>query len=91
VPHILNLSFEDVEGESLLAAVRPELAVSTGSACASASNEASYVLRALGRDERLAESSLRLSLGRFTTEVQIEQALEVLARAVRRLRRVAGR
>ncbi len=91
VPHILNLSFEDVEGESLLAAVRPDLAVSTGSACASASNEASYVLRALGRDERLAESSLRLSIGRFTTEAEIDRAVDVLTRAVRRLRRLAGR
>jgi cysteine desulfurase len=91
VPHILNLSFEDVEGESLLAAVRADLAVSTGSACASASNEASYVLRALGRDERLAESSLRLSMGRFTTEADIERAVDVLTRAVRRLRRLAGR
>jgi cysteine desulfurase len=91
VPHILNVSFEGVEGESLLAAVRPDLAVSTGSACASASNEASYVLRALGRDERLAESSLRFSFGRFTSEAQIERAVEVLGRAVRRLRRTAGR
>jgi cysteine desulfurase len=91
VPHILNLSFEDVEGESLLAAVRPDIAVSTGSACASASNEASYVLRALGRDERLAESSLRLSLGRLTTETQVARAIEVLRAAVLRLRRVAGR
>jgi cysteine desulfurase len=91
VPHILNLSFADVEGESLLAAVRPALAVSTGSACASATNEASYVLRALGRDERLAESSLRLSLGRYTTEAEIERSVEALTRAVRRLRRLGGR
>jgi cysteine desulfurase len=90
VPHILNLSFADVEGESLLAAVRRDLAVSTGSACASATNEASYVLRALGRDERLAESSLRLSLGRYTTEAEIERAVDVLGRAVRRLRRLGG-
>jgi cysteine desulfurase len=91
VPHVLNVSFEGVEGESLLAAVRPHIAVSTGSACASASNEASYVLRALGRDERLAESSLRFSLGRYTTEVDIERAIVVLSGAVTRLRRVAGR
>ncbi len=71
--------------------MRADLAVSTGSACASASNEASYVLRALGRDERLAESSLRLSMGRFTTEADIERAVDVLTRAVRRLRRLAGR
>jgi len=91
VPHVLNVSFEGVEGESLLAAVRPHIAVSTGSACASASSEASYVLRALGRDERLAESSLRFSLGRYTTEVDIERAIVVLSGAVTRLRRIAGR
>jgi cysteine desulfurase len=87
---VLNVSFEGVEGESLLAAVRPELAVSTGSACASASSEASYVLRSLGRDERLAESSLRFSLGRYTTDSDIERAVGVLSSAVSRLRRIAG-
>jgi cysteine desulfurase len=90
VPHLLNLSFAGVEGESLVAAVRTELAVSTGSACASASNEASYVLRALGRDERLAESSLRFSLGRYTTDPDIERAIAVLRTAVTRLRRIGG-
>jgi len=90
VPHLLNLSFEGVEGESLLAAVRPHLAVSTGSACGSASNEASYVLRALGRDERLAESSLRFSLGRGTTESDIERAVDAVSAAVRRLRAIGG-
>ena len=74
VPHVLNVSFEGVEGESLLAAVRPHLAVSTGSACTSATQEPSYVLRALGRDDRLAESSLRFSLGRFTSEADIDTA-----------------
>ena len=63
VPHVLNVSFAGVEGESLLAAVQPHLAVSTGSACTSATQEPSYVLRALGRDDRLAESSLRFSFG----------------------------
>jgi len=91
VPQLLNLSFEDVEGESLLAAVRPHLAVSTGSACASATNEASYVLRALGRDERLAESSLRFSLGRYTTEADIDRAVLAVAEAVTRLRRIGGK
>jgi cysteine desulfurase len=90
VPQLLNLSFEGVEGESLLAAVRADLAVSTGSACASASNEASYVLRALGRDERLAESSLRFSLGRPTTEADIERAVQAVCAAVRRLRAIGG-
>jgi cysteine desulfurase len=90
VSHILNVSFEGVEGESLLAAVRPAIAVSTGSACTSATREASYVLRALGRDERLAESSLRFSLGRFSTETDIEAAIEAVGRGVRHLRRIGG-
>jgi cysteine desulfurase len=90
VPHVLNLSFADVEGESLLAAVSPYLAVSTGSACASASDEASYVLRSLGRDERLAESSLRFSFGRQTSQGHVAQAIEVVGRAVRRLRAIGG-
>ena len=90
VPHLLNVSFEGVEGESLLAAVRPCLAVSTGSACTSATQEPSYVLRALGRDDRLAESSLRFSFGRFTSEADIDAAAAVVTRAVERLRRIAG-
>ena len=91
VPHVLNVSFEGVEGESLLAAVQPQLAVSTGSACTSATQDASYVLRALGRDDRLAESSLRFSLGRFTSEADIDTAAAVVTGAVERLRRIAGR
>jgi cysteine desulfurase len=90
VPHLLNLSFAGVEGESLLAAVSPFLAVSAGSACASATDEASYVLRSLGRDERLAESSLRFSLGRPTSEVDIDRAIEIVDHAVRRLRAIGG-
>jgi cysteine desulfurase len=90
VAHLLNVSFEDVEGESLLAAVRSSIAVSTGSACTSATQEPSYVLRALGRDERLAESSLRFSLGRFSTEADVEAAVAAVLRAVTRLRRIAG-
>jgi cysteine desulfurase len=90
VPHLLNLSFEGVEGESLLAAIRPHLAVSTGSACTSALAEPSYVLRALGRSERLSESSLRFGLGRATTEEDIDTAVATLTREVRRLRTVAG-
>jgi cysteine desulfurase len=90
VPHVLNASFEGVEGESLLAAVRPYLAVSTGSACNSALAEPSYVLRALGRSERLSESSLRFGLGRTTTISDIETAIAVLSREVRRLREIAG-
>jgi cysteine desulfurase len=90
VPHLLNVSFEDVEGESLLADVRPWIAVSTGSACTSAIQEPSYVLRALGRAERLAESSLRFSLGRYSTEADVDVAVAALGRALTRLRRVAG-
>jgi cysteine desulfurase len=90
VPHLLNVSFEGVEGESLLAAVRPHLAVSTGSACTSSLAEPSFVLRALGRNERLSESSLRFGLGRNSSERDIDTAIAVLAREVARLRRIAG-
>ncbi len=90
VPHLLNVSFEGVEGESLLAAIRPHIAVSTGSACTSATQEPSYVLRALGRGDRLAESSLRFSLGRYSSESDIDIAVAVVGRAVERLRRIAG-
>ena len=90
VPHLLNVSFEGVEGESLLAAVRPHIAVSTGSACTSINQEPSYVLRALGRDDRLAESSLRFSFGRYSTEADVDTAVSVVTRAVERLRRIGG-
>jgi cysteine desulfurase len=90
VPHLLNVSFEGVEGESLLAGVQAELALSTGSACTSALAEPSYVLRALGRSERLSESSLRFGLGRTTRESDIDTAVAVLTREVGRLRRLAG-
>jgi cysteine desulfurase len=85
VPGILNVSFEGVEGESLVAGLQ-ELAMSTGAACNSASAEASYVLRALGRDARLAASSLRLSVGRYTSEADIERAAAAVRREVERLR-----
>jgi len=90
VPHVLNVSFEGVEGESLLAAVRPHLALSTGSACTSSLAEPSFVLRALGRSERLSESSLRFGLGRNNSERDIDTAIAVLSREVGRLRRIAG-
>jgi len=90
VAHILNVSFDGVEGESLLAAVRPWIAVSAGSACASAQREPSYVLRALGRDDRLAESSLRFSLGRYSTVADIDVAVQAVTQAVTRLRRISG-
>ncbi|MGH8298822.1 MAG: cysteine desulfurase family protein [Steroidobacteraceae bacterium] len=85
VPGILNVSFEGVEGESLVSGLR-ELALSTGSACNSASAEPSYVLRALGRDPQLAQSSLRLSFGRFSAPEHIDFAVEAIHREVARLR-----
>lgn len=88
VPHILNVSFDGVEGESLITALSA-LAVSTGSACSSATGDPSYVLRALGRDARLAESSLRFSLGRFTTAGEIDFATEEVRRQVARLRAIS--
>jgi cysteine desulfurase len=90
VTHILNVSFEGIEGESLLAAVQGQLAVSTGSACTSARTEPSYVLRALGRSDMLSESSLRFGLGRFTRERDIDTAVAMVSRAVSRLRRLGG-
>jgi cysteine desulfurase len=85
VAGLLNISFRGIEGESLQFALR-ELAVSAGSACSSASEEASYVLRALGRSDQLAQSSLRFSLGRFTTPEQVETAIAAVKREVTRLR-----
>ncbi|MHA6312251.1 MULTISPECIES: IscS subfamily cysteine desulfurase [Pantoea] len=82
---ILNLSFADVEGESLIMALK-DLALSSGSACTSASLEPSYVLRALGVSEELAHSSLRFSLGRFTTEEEIDYAIALVQKSVTRLR-----
>jgi cysteine desulfurase len=79
-PHILNITFEGVEGESLFHAA-PELVLSTGSACNSRSAEPSFVLRALGRDTQLAQSSLRFSLGRGTTAAHIDTAIAVVRRA----------
>ena len=90
VAQIVSLSFEGVEGESLLAAVRDRIAVSAGSACASASQEPSYVLRALGRSERLAEATLRFGLGRFTTAADIEVAVQTVTDSIEKLRRISG-
>jgi cysteine desulfurase len=85
LPAVLNVSIEGVEGESLVVGLR-ELAISTGSACNSASAEPSYVLRALGRDTQLAQSSLRFSLGRFTKDADIDAAIAAVRREVQRLR-----
>ena len=85
VPGNLNVSFNFVEGESLIMALK-DIAVSSGSACTSASLEPSYVLRALGRNDELAHSSLRFSIGRFTTERDIDRTIELIEGAVRRLR-----
>jgi cysteine desulfurase len=85
VPHNLNVSFNYVEGESLIMAIK-ELAVSSGSACTSASLEPSYVLRALGRNDELAHSSIRFTIGRFTTEKDIDFAVELLKTRVGKLR-----
>ena len=87
-PGILSVTVDGVEGESLLYAL-PQLAVASGSACATVSGEPSYVLRALGRSDRLAQSSLRLSLGRFTTAAEIDLAVQAIGAAVSRLRAVA--
>jgi cysteine desulfurase len=84
----LNISFNFVEGESLIMALR-DLALSSGSACTSASLEPSYVLRALGLNDELAHSSLRISLGRFTTEEEIDYAIEKIKDAVTKLRELS--
>ncbi len=88
VPHNLNISFNYVEGESLIMGVKG-LAVSSGSACTSASLEPSYVLRALGRSDELAHSSLRMTIGRFTTEEEIDYAVSVLKERVAKLRELS--
>ena len=85
VPHNLNISFNYVEGESLIMGIKG-LAVSSGSACTSASLEPSYVLRALGMSDELAHSSLRITIGRFTTEHDIDQAIEMIRLNVNKLR-----
>jgi cysteine desulfurase len=88
VPHNLNISFNFVEGESLMMALS-DLAVSSGSACTSASLEPSYVLRALGRSDELAHSSIRFSIGRFTTEADIDHAITLIHQKISRLRELS--
>ena len=88
VPHYLNISFNYVEGESLIMGIKG-LAVSSGSACTSASLEPSYVLRALGRSDELAHSSLRMTIGRFTTEEEIDYAIGTIRANVEKLRELS--
>ena len=88
VPHNLNVSFNFVEGESLIMAIK-DIAVSSGSACTSASLEPSYVLRALGRSDELAHSSIRFTIGRFTTEADVDYTIELLKRKVGKLRELS--
>jgi cysteine desulfurase len=88
VAHNLNISFAYVEGESMIMAIK-DLAVSSGSACTSASLEPSYVLRALGRNDELAHSSIRFSIGRFTTEEEIDYAINLLHAKVGKLRELS--
>ncbi|MFC0402844.1 IscS subfamily cysteine desulfurase [Paraburkholderia rhizosphaerae] len=85
VPHNLNISFNFVEGESLIMAVK-DVAVSSGSACTSASLEPSYVLRALGRNDELAHSSIRFTVGRFTTEQEVDYVINLLNTKIAKLR-----
>ena len=88
VPHNLNLSFNFVEGESLIMAIK-DVAVSSGSACTSASLEPSYVLRALGRSDELAHSSIRFSVGRFTTVEEVDYVIELLNHKIGKLRELS--
>lgn len=88
VPHNINISFAFVEGESLIMSLK-DLAVSSGSACTSASLEPSYVLRALGLSDELAHSSLRFSFGRFTTEEEVDHAIQQVHHAVEKLRELS--
>jgi cysteine desulfurase len=88
VPHNLNASFNFVEGESLIMAIK-DIAVSSGSACTSASLEPSYVLRALGRSDELAHSSIRFTVGRFTTEAEIDYTVELVKRKIAKLRELS--
>jgi len=88
VPHNLNVSFNFVEGESLIMGIK-EVAVSSGSACTSASLEPSYVLRALGRSDELAHSSIRFTVGRFSTEQEIDVTVDLIGRKIAKLRELS--
>jgi cysteine desulfurase len=89
LPHVTNISFKYVEGEGLLMGFNKDIALSSGSACTSASLEPSYVLKALGLGDDLAHSSLRFGLGRFTTEDQIDYTVEAVSKTVNKLREMS--
>ena len=86
MPHVTNISFKHVEGEGLMMTFNQNIAVSSGSACTSASLEPSYVLVALGLGDDLAHSSIRFSLGRFTTEADVDYAIEAVTKGVNHMR-----
>ena len=88
VPHNLNISFNYVEGESMMMALK-DLAISSGSACTSASLEPSYVLRALGRNDELAHSSIRFTLGRFTTQEEVDFTIKLVKEKIAKLRELS--
>ena len=89
LPHVTNISFKYVEGEGLMMGFNKDIAVSSGSACTSASLEPSYVLKALVLGDDLAHSSLRFGLGRFTTEDQIDYTIEAVTKTVNKLREMS--
>jgi cysteine desulfurase len=88
VAHNLNISFNYVEGESMLMALK-DIAISSGSACTSASLEPSYVLRALGRNDELAHSSIRFTIGRFTTEEEVDFTINLVKEKIAKLRELS--
>jgi cysteine desulfurase len=89
LPQMTNISFQYVDGEALLMGINKEIAVSSGSACTSASIEPSYVLKALGLSDELAHSSLRFGLGRYTTEEEIKYTIDKVSRTVNSLRQMS--
>ena len=89
LPHVTNISFKHVEGEGLLMGFNKNIALSSGSACTSASLEPSYVLKALGLGDDLAHSSLRFGLGRFTTDEQIDYTVKAISETVIKLREMS--
>jgi cysteine desulfurase len=89
MPHVTNISFKHVEGEGLMMTFNQEIALSSGSACTSASLEPSYVLVALGLGDDLAHSSLRFSLGRFTTDEDIDHAIAAVSKGVNHMRELS--